>query len=107
MSRLEEQFAAQLANAGLPAPVREHVFAKPRRWRIDFAWPERRLAIEIDGATWSGGRHNRGSGLERDYEKLNALALLGWTVLRFSSSLVRSGEALRFTQLAFGRRIAA
>lgn len=62
--------------------VREHRFAPPRRWRFDFAWPEYKVAVEIDGGQWKtgGGRHNRDS----DREKMNAAAALWWCVLRFS-----------------------
>jgi very-short-patch-repair endonuclease len=93
---------------GLPEPIKEHMFAKPRRFRIDFAWPAVKLAVEIDGGTYGrtvqchnckqtvkqklkngrmiavrlGGRHNS-SGVERDMEKLNLLAEHGWTVLRY------------------------
>lgn len=107
MSKLEETFAAQLDNAGLPAPTRELVFAPPRKWRLDFAWPELKVAVEIDGGTWIGGRHSTGAGLDRDYEKHNAAALMGWTVLRFSTTLLRSGDALRLTAVALNMKAAA
>lgn len=106
-SALEEQFAVQLRAAGLPEPVREYRFAPPRRFRFDFCWPERKVAVEIDGAVWSGGRHTRGAGFLRDCEKLNLAALGGWAVLRFSGELVRSGEAARMTALALNMRAAA
>lgn len=78
---------------------REHVFAPPRKWRFDIALlPERRvlrIGIEVDGGTWTAGRHVRGQGFENDCRKLNAAARDGWTVLRFTPAMVRSGEALR------------
>lgn len=80
--------------AGLPAPVKELVFAKPRRFRFDFAWPDRKLAAEVDGAVWSGGRHTRGAGVESDCEKVNLALALGWRVARFSTGMVRDGRAL-------------
>ena len=33
----------------IPEPTRELVFAPPRKWRFDFAWPEHLVAVEIDG----------------------------------------------------------
>ena len=107
MSKLEDAFAAQVAAAGLPAPTRELVFAPPRKWRMDFAWPDRKVAVEVDGGTWIGGRHSTGAGLDKDYEKHNAAALLGWTVLRFSTSMLRSGDAIRFVSTALTLRAAA
>lgn len=71
----------------LPAWVEEHQFAVSigRRWRFDFAWPDRMLAVEIDGGAFSGGRHTRGTGFVEDCRKLNAATLMGWRVLRFTS----------------------
>ena len=79
---------------GLPEPVRELVFAPPRRWRLDFAWPEAWVAVEVDGGTWSGGRHVRGAGIEADCEKVSEAAVLGWRVLRVTGDMVRSGRAV-------------
>jgi hypothetical protein len=57
-----DTFAVILEAAGIPAPIREYRFAPPRRWRFDLAWPSLRLALEIEGGTWTGGRHVRGNG---------------------------------------------
>lgn len=67
-----------------PDAVAEHQFAKPRRWRFDFAIPSRKLAIEVNGAVWTNGRHSRGSGLVKEYEKMRAAAVLGWRVFPFT-----------------------
>ena len=97
-SALEEEFALQLRAAKLPHPVREHVFAPPRRWRFDFAWPAQMAAIEVEGATWSGGRHVRGSGFEQDAEKYGRAAILGWRVVRVTGAMVKDGRALAWAQ---------
>ena len=94
MSLLEDLLAWQIKVAKLPEPVREHRFAKPRRWRFDFAWPERMIALEVDGGTWVNGRHSRGSGVAADCEKASRAAILGWRVLRVTGDQVKSGEAL-------------
>ena len=94
-TKLEDLFIDQMEKLGVPAWEREHQFAKPRRWRFDFAWPDRKLAVEIDGGTWSGGRHVRGAGYRKDCVKLNTAALRGWTVLRYTSDVIRSGAAAR------------
>ncbi len=93
--------AAVLEAAGLPAPIREYRFAPPRRWRFDYAWPAHRLALEVEGGTWSGGRHVRGKGYERDCEKYNAAALLGWKVLLVTTGMIRDGRALALLEEAF------
>ena len=41
-----------------------------------------------------GAARTRGAGYEKDAEKGNAAVLLGWAVLRFTTEMVESGEAL-------------
>jgi hypothetical protein len=69
-------------------------------WRFDYAWPPRRQALEIEGGTWTGGRHVRGRGYEGDCEKYNAAALAGWTVLRETTAMIRDGRALDWLRRA-------
>jgi very-short-patch-repair endonuclease len=101
--KLEDKLARKLAEAGLPEPVRQYPFAKAigRRWRFDFCWPERRLAVEVDGGIYSGGRHVRGKGYEADCEKLNSAALQGWMALRVTAHMVSDGRAVRTIKQAF------
>jgi len=94
VSYLEDTFAWQLRAAKIPTPVREYVFAPPRRWRFDFAFPDRMIAVEIEGGVWSGGRHTTGAGFTRDCEKYNLAAELGWIVFRFTGTDVEDGTAL-------------
>jgi hypothetical protein len=93
--KLEDLLAGQLKALGVLCPEREYIFASPRRWRFDFAWPDLKLAVEVDGGTWSGGRHVRGSGYAKDCQKGNAALLRGWRVLHYTSEMVRSGLAAR------------
>lgn len=65
--------------------VKELQFHPDRKWRFDYAFPSRKVAIEIDGAVWTLGRHNRPRGYLNDMEKLNTAASMGWLVLRFST----------------------
>ena len=74
--------------------VAEYRFHPTRKWRFDFACPDAMLAFEIDGGTWTGGRHTTGSGYEKDCEKLNAAAELGWIVLRFLPGQIKSNAFL-------------
>lgn len=97
-SPLEAEMELQIKAAKLPVPVREFRFHETRKWRFDFAWPEHLISLEIDGATWTGGRHTRGSGYEADAEKLNEAAVLGWRVFRATRNMVKSGYALRLLE---------
>jgi hypothetical protein len=71
---------------GLPAPVTEYKFAESigREWRFDYAWPECKLALEVDGGSWIGGRHNSPKGSAGDRSKFNYAAALGWRHLHFT-----------------------
>lgn len=64
--------------------VKEHIFHPTRKWRFDYAIPEHKIAIEIDGGVWINGRHNRASGYVKDMQKFNAAASMGWVVLKFT-----------------------
>ena len=95
MSGLEEILEQHINLSGLPRPAREFRFHPRRRWRFDFAWPLKRIAVEVDGGIHCRGRHVRGSGFERDAEKRNAAVMAGWRVLHFTPRQVRSGAAVR------------
>lgn len=81
-SELERRVARWLAAAGLPAPARQHpVLTEGHRYRIDLAYPDLRIAIELDG--WAD--HGTRGAFDHDRERGNDLELDGWTVLRFTS----------------------
>ena len=105
MSKLEDALLFQLKAAKLPQPEREYRFHPTRKWRFDFAWPERRLACECEGATWVNGRHTRGAGYQNDCEKYNQAALTGWRVLRFTAAIIRSGMAVTTLERALAERV--
>lgn len=65
--------------------VKEHRFHPERKWRFDYAIPDLKIAVEVDGAVWTGGRHNRAAGYIADMEKLNTAASMDWLVLRFTT----------------------
>ena len=76
-------------------PVREFPFDPARKWRFDFAWPDIKVSVEIEGATEFGkSRHSRGIGFEQDARKYNRAAELYWRVFRFSTAMVKSAEAI-------------
>jgi hypothetical protein len=102
---------ATAADLLLPAHLKElDVFVKTkvrvcedRKWEFDFA--ERviprgrsRLAFEIEGGIYIGGRHTRGVGYQRDLEKYNTATSLGWILFRFSTQDVLSGKAKEFVR---------
>ena len=95
-SKGEQLFMDQLMWDQLDIPKAEYRFLKKRRFRFDFEWPDRMMAVEIEGGVWSGGRHTRGKGYTRDLEKYNLATLHGWKVYRFTTQDVTSGTAISF-----------
>lgn len=65
--------------------VEQYRIVPDRRWRWDFAWPEKKVAIELHGGLWSSGAHTRAAGVQRDMNKANAATMAGWRVLYFST----------------------
>ncbi len=86
-------FDRQCQALGLPVPVAEYRFAAPRRWRLDWAWVEPRVALEVEGGVWTRGRHTRGVGFLKDIEKYNTLAAMGWRLIRVTPAQITNGEA--------------
>lgn len=92
--------------AGLPAPVAEYRFAPPRRWRFDWAWVDERVALEVQGGLFTGGRHARGPALLREHEKLNRAAALGWRLCFVIPAQVDNGEAVLIVETALAPVVA-
>lgn len=90
----------QCKAARLPEPVTEYRFAPPRRWRFDLAWPAHKVAVEVEGGSYVGGRHVTGSGFGADLEKYNEAGLLAWLVIRVTPGMVDDGRALRLVERA-------
>jgi hypothetical protein len=77
-----DAFALVCRAEGLPEPWPELVFAHPRRWRFDYAWPDHLIALEVEGGVFTCGRHTRGAGFVKDLEKYSEAAIAGWCVVR-------------------------
>lgn len=93
LSSLEAKFLACIA--GLPQPEREHRFHPVRKWRLDFVWLDRKLAVEVHGGAFTNGAHNRGGHQASDLEKLNEAQLLGWKVLGFNTIQMKDAATVR------------
>lgn len=104
-SSWETYFALQITEAGLPAPVREYKFHPSRRFRFDFCYPDLLLGIEIDGATYSGGRHTTGAGYSKDCEKFALAAIEGYRVIRITTQQVSKGLGIEWLKEYFKRNV--
>jgi hypothetical protein len=95
-------FAPICRALSLPIPEIEYRFHQRRKWRFDYAWPDRLVALEVEGGAWVGGRHNRGLGFLRDIEKYNEAVLAGWCVLRCTPKDIKTGAVFDLLKRAFG-----
>jgi very-short-patch-repair endonuclease len=90
-SEPEERFNIAWRSLGGPKPEREYRFCE-RKWRFDFAWPEVRIAVEIEGGINEGkrrGYHMRKEGFLKDAAKYNRASILGWRVFRLAPSQIQ------------------
>src|SRR4051812_26417880 len=76
-SDLEARVLAELGRQGLPTPQVQWPVRVPggRDIRIDFAWPDVRVALEIDHPFWHAGFDEWRRDRARDRQLLG----LGWT----------------------------
>ena len=85
-------------------PTPEHRFHESRRWRFDYAFVTQRVALEVEGGVWSGGRHTRPRGFLGDIEKYNAAAVAGWLVLRCTPDTLTTTATLDLLRRALAFR---
>jgi hypothetical protein len=82
-SALETRVLTILRNAGLPIPMLQYVVTEGDRFvaRVDFAYPEARVAIEADGFRYHDGRDT----FDAERSRGNELQAMGWSVLRVTA----------------------
>jgi very-short-patch-repair endonuclease len=78
-SVLESRMQRLIHQQRLPVPAAE-VSWEDGRYRLDFAYPERLVAAEVDGYAW----HHSREQVERDTARRNRLQAAGWTVLVYT-----------------------
>lgn len=78
-SPMESEARLVMIDGGLPTPVLQHeiVDRNGRTWRVDFAWPDLRVAVEYDGLDW----HSGPAALIYDRQRRAALQEAGWVVI--------------------------
>jgi very-short-patch-repair endonuclease len=87
-SELETRFVQLVRRAGLPDPRRQQT---GDGYRIDFTWPGRRLAVELDGLGFHDGRLRQ----QHDRTRQNRVVIAGWRILRFTwDDVTRRPEAV-------------
>jgi very-short-patch-repair endonuclease len=80
-SALEARISRVIDAHRLPRPVHQHrVRYGNRHYRLDFAWPDRRVYLEGNGF----GFHMLASDLDRDARRQNELVSDGWTPIEIT-----------------------
>ncbi len=94
-SPMESEARLVMIDGGLPQPMLQYevVDLQLRIWRLDFAWPELRVAAEYDGVDW----HSGPGAFFRDRRRSSALQELGWVIVPIVAEDVRyrPGELVR------------
>ena len=85
-----------------PWPAEEYRFDIKRRWRFDFAWPEQKVAVEIEGGLYKVGRHQSLTGFLADAEKYEAALRLGWTCVPRAWAVGDGGPPLHLARGGHG-----
>jgi hypothetical protein len=96
----ETRLRLLIGRSGLPAPVAQHrvwhqgrIIARP-----DFAWPDRKVALEYDGL-W----HAEDGQFASDRERLNLLREAGWLVIFVTAAdMYRPGRVIARIAAAVG-----
>lgn len=88
--------------SGLPIPVAEYRFHATRKWRIDYYFERngKRVALEVEGGVWTGGRHTTGKGFMGDMEKYNAISTAGIVLLRTTPDRLMTAETIEMIKQA-------
>ena len=72
----------------------EHKFHPHRKWRFDFYLESARLAVEVEGGIFKGGRHTNPAGFMKDVEKYNSATLFDIRVYRIPHQHLKSERQL-------------
>ena len=99
-SRLEVKLARLLRKSSLPPPERQ---VPVGRFRLDFAWPDRRIGCECDGFEHRGSR----LAWKRDRGRLAAIEAAGWRVVHVTWADVTVAADQTLNRLDFALRDAA
>ena len=104
-SPLERKFLRLLRAAGLPEPEVQYPIYDGDRFlaRVDFAYPELRLAIEVDGFRWHGGR----TGWAHDLSRGNALINRRWRLLHMTKEHMDGSGATAVALVTEARAVRA
>lgn len=96
----KSELLQQLALLKITPPEAEYRFCE-RKWRFDWAYPDKMLAIEYQGgAYYKGMGHQTTKGFTKDCLKFSTAASLGWRIILVTAGMVRDGSAAQLIERA-------
>jgi len=81
-SPIEKQFFLQARRMGIDLEPQHEVNVAGKTYRIDFVYPGKPIAIELDGHDYHKTKEQRTADAQRE----RALQSMGWTVIRFTGT---------------------
>jgi hypothetical protein len=86
-SAMESEARLVMIDHGLPLPELQYEIhgRDGQRWRVDFAWPDARVAAEYESVEWHVGRDE----MLRDKKRFAAIQELGWIMIPIVGSDIR------------------
>lgn len=100
---LENKFDALWTRLGGPALDKELMLIEGRKFRFDRVHSASKVAIELHGGVWTGGRHVRGGGFAKDREKMSLAQELGYLVYELVPQHVTDAQLRRIIKFIKGR----
>ena len=87
---LQRKFRTLCKAFKLPIPECEYIvdgWKDKRHYKADFAFPNAKLVVEIEGGHFSRtSGHSGGKAIRKDIKRFNKLTELGWVYLRYPFS---------------------
>lgn len=97
-SAMESEARLVMLDHGLPRPELQYQLhgRHGESWRVDFAWPDVRVAVEYDSVEWHAGRVE----MIRDRARFAGVQDLGWIVIPIVVDDVRRNPARMCARIA-------
>lgn len=100
---LKSEMMFRIRALGLPEPTQEHRFHPVRRWRFDYAWIDKKVAVEIQGGVGRSFHFNQKT-LHKDSEKFLEANMLGWIVIQVNYWMIERGLEMALIERALERK---
>ena len=107
-SPLAAKFELMWEAIGSPAYVTELQVVEDRRFRFDYAWPDERVALELQGGIYLAGKggHVAPKRFQNDCDKLNHAARAGWRTCKLATGMVTPENVQLVKDLVLAMRAA-